>query len=479
MLIIAFDGADRLTHRARTCTVEQRTVFVSFFSLSCYNAQIHPFDGREAAQTMKYVKEVPCHSCWDLIVCGAGPAGIAAAVTASRLGLKTLLLERYGAVGGCLTLGNVTTLLGSVAKGTIRDEMSALLHQPGAKGAIDNEDAKGKLVRYLSDAGVTFRLQTPAVDALVENGTVKGVFALTQNGLVLFSAKRVIDATGDGYLAAAAGAQAMVGRDGDGLVQPCSLMYTVEGVDPESTLVCRHEEDRTVFPDGREYLALCEQAAREGRLPAHVTIVRLYLTERAGERLVNATQMNGVNVLRDGDTEKSETELRRQIEQINAFLRAEIPGFSHIHTRVSASTLGVRESRRIRGRYVLSGEDLLEGRRFSDAVVHRADFPIDIHNPAGGGQAEKEGCPYTAQPYDIPMRALQPEGIENLILSGRCISGSHRAHASYRVINIVMAVGQAAGTMAAVSVRENIPVSALPYPPVRKALEAQGCVLTD
>lgn len=428
---------------------------------------------------MEYSREVPLHSEWDVIVCGAGPSGLAAAVTAARLGLRVMLLERYGSVGGCLTLGNVSTIMGSVAPGTIRDEIAGMLRSRDASTGIDCDEAKGALIEWLAKEHVTFRLQTPVVDALTQNGTIQGVYVLTQQGIVLMRGKVVIDATGDGFVSAMAGAQVMVGRDGDGLVQPSSLMYTIDGVDPDCTLVCNHEEHYTTFPDGREYLALCQEAAGSGRLPPMVTIVRLYATGVPGERLVNATQANGVCVLNDGDAERAEIELRRQMKQVNNFLRTEVPGFAHIRQRASASTLGVRESRRIAGRYLLKAEDLISGRRFDDAVVHAANFSIDIHNPSGGGQAETEGCPHQAQPYDIPMRALQPLEVENLILCGRCISGSHRAHASYRVMNIAMAIGQAAGTMAAVSVQDNSPVSELKASAVQAKLRAQGCRLTD
>lgn len=367
---------------------------------------------------MKYSREVPLHSEWDVIVCGAGPSGIAAAVTAERLGMRVMLLERYGSVGGCLTLGNVSTIMGSVAPGTIRDEMAGMLRSRDVSTGIDCDQAKGALIEWLAQEDVTFRLQTPVVDAL------------TQQGIALIRGRVVIDATGDGFVSAMAGTQVMVGRDGDGLVQPSSIMYTIDGVDPDCTLVCNHEEHYTTFPDGREYLALCHQAARDGRLPPSVSIVRLYATGVPGERLVNATQANGVCVLNDGDTERAEIDLRRQIRQVNDFLRTEVPGFAGIRLRTSASTLGVRESRRIAGCYQLCAEDLLSGRRFEDVVVHNANFPIDIHNPSGGGQAETEGCPHQAQPYDIPMRALQPLDVEGLVLCGRCISGSHRAHAS-------------------------------------------------
>lgn len=428
---------------------------------------------------MKYSREVPLHSEWDVIVCGAGPSGIAAAVTAERLGMRVMLLERYGSVGGCLTLGNVSTIMGSVAPGTIRDEMAGLLRSRDVSTGIDCDQAKGALIEWLAQEHVTFRLQTPVVDALTQNGTIQGVYVLTQQGIALIRGRVVIDATGDGFVSAMAGAQVMVGRDGDGLVQPSSIMYTIDGVDPDCTLVCNHEEHYTTFPDGREYLALCHQAARDGRLPPSVSIVRLYATGVPGERLVNATQANGVCVLNDGDTERAEIDLRRQIRQVNDFLRTEVPGFAGIRLRMSASTLGVRESRRIAGRYQLCAEDLLTGRRFEDVVVHNANFPIDIHNPSGGGQAETEGCPHKAQPYDIPMRALQPLDVEGLVLCGRCISGSHRAHASYRVMNIAMAIGQAAGTMAAVSVQGNIPVSELKADTVQAKLLEQGCRMTD
>lgn len=426
---------------------------------------------------MEYTRQVPLHSEWDVIVCGAGPSGIAAAVTAARLGQHVMLLERYGAVGGCLTLGNVSTVMGSVAPGTLGSEMDRLLNSVDVAKGIDCDAAKGILTEWLAREGVSFRLQTPVVDTLMEGETIRGIYALTQRGLVLFKGQRIIDATGDGFVSAMAGAEVMVGREGDGLVQPCSLMYTIDGV--ESTLVCNHEEHYTILPDGREYLALCRKAALDGRLPPSVSIVRLYDTGVPGERLVNATQVNGTCVLNDGDAEYAEIELRRQMTQVNEFLRKEIPGFAHIRLRSSASTLGVRESRRITGRYILCAEDLLAGRRFDDVVVHAANFPIDIHNPSGGGQAETEGCPHTAQPYDIPMRVLEPLKVENLILSGRCISGSHRAHASYRVMNIAMAIGQAAGTLAAASLREGVPVSQTNAAFVQTLLREQGCVLED
>ena len=142
---------------------------------------------------MEYRKEIPLHSEWDVIVCGAGPSGIASAVTATRLGLRVMLLERYGTVGGCLTLGNVSTIMGSIAPGTIRDEMVRMLHSRDDSTGIDCEEAKGILTEWLARENVAFRLQTPVVDAIVEDGAVIGVLVLTQQGIMFMRSRVVID----------------------------------------------------------------------------------------------------------------------------------------------------------------------------------------------------------------------------------------------------------------------------------------------
>lgn len=428
-------------------------------------------------EKISYNRDLPVEGGWDVIVCGSGPAGICAAVSAARQGEKTLLLERYGALGGNLTLGNVTTVMGDISSGGLSKEIDSLLNSPDSGTGIDRESAKLRLTRLVSDAGVAFRLQAPVIDVIHDEKMIRGLVVQTPEGPVCLQGKVYVDATGDGYVAAMAGAEVMYGRDGDGLVQPVSMMYTIDGIDPENTLTCCHEEHTTVMKNGVEYLQLCKDAEREGRLPKNVSIVRLYHTNVPGERLVNATQFNGCRTLNAEDIAQAETVLQQQLVQVNEFLRREVPGFEHIRVRSSADTLGIRESRRIRGLYELTAEDLIAGRRFDDAVVNGANFSIDIHNPSGGGQSETEGCPHRAQPYDIPMRALQPSGIENLVLSGRCISGSHRAHASYRVMNIAMAIGQAAGCMASEAADRRCRVSELEPQAVRQRLIRQGCTL--
>ena len=167
--------------------------------------------------------------------------------------------------------------------------------------------------------------------------------------------------------------------------------------------------------------------------------------------------------------------LREQVEPIVKFLKKTVPGFENIRVKSSATALGVRETRRFLGDYVISDEDVEKGARHEDVVVHKAWFLIDIHNPAGGGQAEKHSQPAT--PYDIPYRALLPRNVEGLLLSGRNISGTHRAHASYRVMGVALATGQAAGMAAALSARHGVAPRALDYHLVQDALKDYGAQL--
>ena len=290
----------------------------------------------------------------------------------------------------------------------------------------------------------------------VENKKIISIEVTTQSGNIELTAKQFIDASGDGVLSTMAGCKVEIGRPEDGLMQPTSIMFTIEGIEPWQELVCQHEEHYQDLGDGREYLDLCHKACASGELPSTVNIVRLYKTGHTGERMVNATQLNKVDPLKPENLFESEYLLREQIHSVVSFLKNNIPGMANIRVNGSSSTLGIRESRRVIGDYVLTAEDLIAGRKFDDAIVHDACFPLDIHNPDGPGQAvDEEGCPKVAHPYDIPYRCLTPIGFDNLLVAGRCISGTHEAHSSYRVMRICMAMGDAAGHAATLAVKSS------------------------
>ena len=346
-----------------------------------------------------YKNEIEEIAAVDVLVAGGGPAGICAAVAAARQGAKVLLVERYGAVGGNLTLGNVSPILGKVSKGTMYDEVIDLLsakHQDelkvetrnGKEIHIDAEEAKGILINFLDLNNVEVMLQTAVCDVIKDNTDLKGLIVTTPCGLKAITAKRIIDATGDGTVAYLSGSEYKIGRDGDGRTQPVTLEFTINNVDESRAIMCFGGSDPVTLPDGKKYSEFCKECERNGILPKNVSIVRLHRTFYSGERNVNATQMNEISGLDTADLYKAEVELRNQIDRVVDFLRKYIPGYENCMLKTTADTLGVRETRRIMGEYVMCDEDVEQGKHYDDAIVHNAWFLIDIHNPSGGGQAE-------------------------------------------------------------------------------------------
>lgn len=424
----------------------------------------------------KYEKSVPVIGSYDVVVAGAGPAGICAAVAAARSGVNVALVERYGVLGGNLTAGYVGPILGMVGKGTMRDEVMDLLGVPdndmiGETGvAHDMEKAKRVLAEFVARENIDVFLQTPIVDGILEDMSLKGLVVMTKEGMRIIEGKVTVDATGDGDVAHFAGAPVEKGRE-DGLMQPVTLEFTLEGVDESRAITCIGDVD-DVKLNGERFLDYCARCAKQGLLPKNLAAVRLHPTVRPGQRQVNTTQYNGADATRVQDLFAAEVELRRQIEILVKFFRENLPGYEKCWCMASGDTLGVRETRRVQGEYVITAKELAAGKRFWDVVVHKAEFIVDIHNPAGAGQAEDK-IQYVV-PYDLPYRCFVPLKVENLLTAGRCISGTHRAHASYRVMSICMAMGEAAGTAAALCIKEGCIPRSLEVKKLQDVLTEKG-----
>ena len=400
---------------------------------------------------INYTKQLKVQGAYDVVVAGSGPAGICAAVAAAREGAKVALVERYGVVGGNLTTGYVGPILGMVGKGTMRDELVELLGVPendmiGETGrAHDFEMAKIRLMQFVNHPNIDVYLQTTVTDVIKEEDTLKGIIATSGEGQFALLGKVTIDATGDGLVSYLAGATTEKGRE-DGLMQPVTLEFTIDGVDESKGVICIGDVDDVRLGDER-FLDYCKRLSLEGEIPERIAAVRLHPTTHSGQRQVNTTQVNGIDMTRVDHIFKADLELREQILTLLDFFHKHIPGYENCRIISSGTTTGVRETRRVIGDYIITAEEMATGCRFDDVIVHRAEFIVDIHNPEGSGQAE-EHIQY-CDPYDLPYRCFTPKGIDNLYTAGRCISGTHRAHASYRVMSICMAMGEAVGVAAA------------------------------
>ncbi|HEX2263995.1 MAG TPA: FAD-dependent oxidoreductase, partial [Pseudonocardiaceae bacterium] len=295
----------------------------------------------------------------------------------------------------------------------------------------------------------------------------------TKSGPVVIDAQVVVDCTGDGDVAAASGAAFEVGRTEDGLVQPMTLMFRMVDF-----LQSRFADYVRVHPDQWRGVHglwdLIQQATEAGDLELPREDLLFFATPHPHELSVNSTRVTRALGTSVWDLSRAEFVARRQLDQISRFLRDRVPGFENSYVAQSGVQVGVRETRRVLGDYQLTGNDILAAKKFPDAIA-RGAYPVDIHNPEGTGTVLKR-VP-KGQAYDIPLRCLLPRGVDRLIVAGRCISGTHVAHSSYRVMPIAMATGHAAGVCAALATRTDKLPRDVPAEEVQQELRAQGASL--
>lgn len=411
----------------------------------------------------------------DVLVLGSGPAGSAAAIMAARMGADTLLVDFASVPGGISTAGGMSHYTGSVDS-RLYEEVLQRMSEKNRKDIrvprrtiIDTANMTATWIELLEEAGAKLLLYTMACEAVVEEGAVKGVVIQNKTGRSVVMAKAVIDATGDGDIAASAGVEFVKGRETDGMMQPATLMFKVAGVDMESA----------VFPGSFETEVYTEkgelQRLAKEKLPYPAGHVLLYRSTQEGVVTVNMT--NAVDI--DGTTAEGMTQAelacRKQIPAIVDFLREYVPGYRECYVISTASLIGIRETRHLKGVYTLTEEDILTCRRFEDWVVKGAEFNFDIHNMTGGG-LDKTGVQKRFPrgiKYMIPYRCFLPCEIDGLLFAGRDISGTHMAHSNYRAMPICLAMGEAAGIAAALAVRERIPLRDVKVSEVQTCLEGQ------
>ncbi len=393
----------------------------------------------------------------DILVLGSGPAGFAAAYTAAKNGAKVILVEQSGDVGGISTSGLMSHWTGSCVSPLYYDilKRSSENNEGEFKNKITNlidpEKLKTLYLEMLDEVGCKLMLYTFAEDAVCDGDKVLGATVINKSGKTDIYAKVIIDATGDGDIAARAGAEFVLGRESDNKMQPATLMFKVGGVDYERAVFLGSFESTYETPNGEL------QALAKEHIPYPAGHILTYETTLPGVvtcNMTNAVEIDGTVAY---DLTKATLTCRRQMDDIVKYLRNFVPGYENCFIISSASLIGIRETRHFKGKYTLNEQDILEAKVFDDYVVKDAYFNFDVHNITGAG-LDKTGVQKhfkQTKGYTIPYRCLLPEVKENLLLCGRNISGTHMAHSNFRVMPICIGIGEAAGAAAYISASQN------------------------
>ncbi|HXJ83596.1 MAG TPA: FAD-dependent oxidoreductase [Candidatus Methylomirabilis sp.] len=455
--------------------------------------------------TLRLSWDVPVEERADVLVVGGGSAGIAAATAAARNGARTVLVEKYGFLGGTSTAGLVGPFMTSYSAdgrepviGGIFQEVVDRMAATG--GAIDPGKTEGgeKWSAYIKlghahvtpvhpealkvaametvvEAGARLMLHTAFVDVIRNERPdhLDGIVVLTKAGLSALPAALVVDCSADADVAVRAGVPTRSGRESDGRMMPATMFFRLGGVDDERVEAFAQEHER-LHPGERLYECIVQEARARGQFPVPREYLNIYREPEPGIWRANITRLHDIDGTNPEHLTRAEVEGRRQVMKVLAFMRERCPGLEQARLLEVAAQIGIRETRRIEGLYTLTGEDVLRGARFDDAIA-RCAYPIDIHDPTGtrGKLVGLEAAGY----YEIPYRCLVPVRVDNLLVAGRCLSATHEAAASARVIPPVYAMGQAAGTAAALCVRERRRPRDLDGGRLRETLRAQGAIV--
>ncbi|MBD5778557.1 FAD-dependent oxidoreductase [Pelagicoccus sp. NFK12] len=446
---------------------------------------------------------------YDVIVAGGGPSGSMAALAAAREGCRVLLVEQFGFLGGSLTAMGVGPMMTfhnnsgeQVIQGYPQELIDRLMAKGGSPGHVediityvstvtpfDSEMLKIELEEMLTEAGVDILYHTMLLDAEVDSGKLKAITIANKAGVSRIEGKVFIDSTGDADLASRAGVPFEFGRDADSLTQPMTMNLKLGNVDRDKLIdYVKNNVDDCEFDYGAElglkrletaprlslktFIKALEQARKSGEITFNREFILLFETSEKGTFIINVSRIQGLNATNPLDLSKAEMIGRKQCLEIFNFLKKHGAGFENAIRLDSSSKVGVRESKRVVGRYTLTAEDLLSAREFEDTIA-LGGYPIDIHSPDENGTNTQFFKPGTT--YCIPLRSLQTNEVSNLLVNGRCLSASHEAFAAIRTTPTMMAIGQGAGTAAALM--KDSSGQALDLGQLRNALEKNGALL--
>jgi len=435
-------------------------------------------------------RETPVLMKVDVVVAGAGPAGFAAAIAAARNGAEVVLAEETNFVGGLMAampmMGYYNRENKQAIFGIAQELLDRLVERGASPGIVidpqlgdltvtDSEMLKVVAQDMVEEAGAKLLLHTLVVAPVLEGRKVKGVIVENKSGRQAILADVVIDATGDGDVAARAGATFQM-KDRDH-IQPGTLIFRVDNVNVDKIrlAIAENPEGATTVPRGgvragylkaqkfavNGFVAQLEEAREKGDIPPDFpqNWVIINTQPREDEVVVNMAMAIGFHSTDAMDLTKAEMEARKRIPIIMNFLKKYIPGFEDAYLTASHSTIGVRESRRIMGDYILTAEDVMQNKKFPDGIAIATWGPSLGHHPKGKIWSMEYREKYSTEGLrgcEVPYRCLLPRGIEGLLVAGRCISVTGESQNAIRVIGPCLALGQAAGTAAAIAAKKGI-----------------------
>ena len=437
----------------------------------------------------------------DVLVIGGGVAGFGAAMGAAKHGAKVILAEENGYLGGCATAGLVSPFMTCYdrvgEKQIIRGVFDELVRRLVAEGAaippedcrkmdgysgynpfhtghlgttpFDKEGLKRIMEEMCLENGVELKYHYLFVGAEKQGRSLNSCFFATKNGFYKINAKTFIDCTGDADVCYAAGAECMFAGE-NGELQPVSTFFLIDGVN--EAVVEAHMGNHALPERKRRWMDEIDRAREAGEFPCGTQKVRIF-KQLGGVFAVNMCQIDEPFDVNDPDlVARAEIKGRNQTKKIFDFLKNHIPGFERIRLLESSARVGIRESRRVVGEYVLKHEDLLEAKMFDDAIVVLAST-VDIHTSSAVIYTPRE----STAPYSIPYRAIVAKDLDNVWMAGKNLSADRYAHGAVRVMPPSIAMGQAAGIAASLACKDGTKAKDVSYQDLRAALIEQGAYL--
>jgi len=420
---------------------------------------------------------------YDLVVVGAGLTGVAASISAARDGLNVLLIEKSGMLGGAMSNAFVypfmpywTTdketnekkmLCGGIFRKMLDKQAQMYMDLPNITNEVESEFGpeyfKFVLDSMICEAGVNVLFHATVYDVVTDKRSIKSVKVIAGSEKFEFEADYFIDTTGDGNVFYMAGCDYELGRTQDNLCQPMTTCFRMSGVDVE------------LYYKERENLQkLYKEKQIAGKILNPRENILIFKGIGSGILHFNTTRIIKLNPTDPFDVSKAEIEARKQILEMVSFLKENSAAFKNSTLVSIASDIGVRESRKLRGEHILTGEELKACTKFEDGIA-LGNYDLDIHNPAGSGTSHYYFKP--GEYYSIPYRSLLPKEYDNLLVAGRCLSATHEAQASVRIMPICACMGEAAGAAIALAKKTKTNTHTLDVAKLRESLKANGAIL--